>query len=149
GPRGGGRAGGAGRGGGRRGGGAPTRLGEGASRREKPSLLLSDYVLRSIITGDARCRFDVSRGLAEFIYQSALTRGSWWSIYYTFLREMYSGVTFGKLLLALLLISAGSVGLFAAMIGLEQLLTSKDVSQDNPNLVPALAFLIPFLSPPT
>src|SRR5262249_59947718 len=84
--------------------------------------------------------------VAEFIYQSALTRGSWWSIYYTLLREMYSGVTFGKLLLALLLISTGSVGLFAAMFGLEQLLTSKDVSQDTANLVAGLGFLIGFLS---
>jgi len=118
------------------------RLWQGATRREKPSLLLSDYVLRSIITGDARCRFDVSRGLAEFIYQSAVMRGSWWSTYYAFMREMYSGVTFVKALLALLLICLGSVALMAAMLGVEYVLKSSNyLSEENANGVAGLGFI--------
>src|SRR5262249_5275194 len=121
------------------------RLWQGASRREKPSLLLSDYVLRSIITGDATCRFDVSRGLAEFIYQSALTRGSWWSTYYAFMREMYSGVTFLKALLALLLICVGSVALMAAMLGVDYVLKSSNyLSEENANGVAGLGFIFGF-----
>ncbi len=94
------------------------RLWQGAGRGEKHSLLLSDYVLRSIITDDARSKIDLSRGLAEFIFESARVRGSWWSTSYALMREMYAGVTFMKVLLAILLICGGSIALFGAGVGL-------------------------------
>jgi hypothetical protein len=91
-------------------------LWQGASRAEKPSLLLNDYALRSIITSDAKCRFDVSRSLAEFIHESARVRGSWWHTSLALLREIYSGVTFKKVLLGLLMIVGGTFALYLAAV---------------------------------
>ena len=122
------------------------RLWQGAGRGEKHSLLLSDYVLRSIITDDAKCKIDLSRGLAEFIFESARVRGSWWSTSYAFMREMYAGVTFMKVLLGILLICGGSIALVGAGVGLELILERTHLPHDVVATVVGLVLIFGFIA---
>jgi hypothetical protein len=122
------------------------RLWQGAGRAEKHSLLLSDYVLHSIITDDAKCRIDIGRGLTEYIYESARVRGSWWSTSYAFMREMYAGVTFMKVLLGILLICGGSIALVGAGVGLDLILKRTHLPDDAVATVAGLVVIVGFVA---
>jgi hypothetical protein len=68
------------------------------------------------MTGDGSCRFELHKGLAEFVHASARRRGSWLQSVVAYYRELFSGMTWKRVAIAVGFYFAGVVAIVAVTL---------------------------------